>query len=290
MKLSVLLPTRGRPELLAQSIGALSQRATDPDNVHIVVGVDADDSSMFNWPFDQRDFRCNTWLYTNERQDTVGKKYNDLSKAADEPSDLYMAWADDVEMLTDGWDDLLRDAARKFHFKETSNYRHAGVVYSSHSDGPFPALYCMNHLFLEAQGAFAPEWFPNWWCENWTDEIATLSRRIVWLDTIETKEIGGRGKPQGLRDLQFWAQFFEATRPLRLAVVDRLNAELPVWQQHQLALEREGFIRYFTDRNSPLLNAENAKHFEETLLAAQPADERYLRAKAKAEAWLKEQK
>ena len=44
-KITVLLPTRGRPELLEKSIKSLMDKATNPADIEIMLGLDEDDTA-----------------------------------------------------------------------------------------------------------------------------------------------------------------------------------------------------------------------------------------------------
>ena len=43
-KITILLPTRGRPQLLEKSIKSLMEKATDPTDIEIMLGLDDDDT------------------------------------------------------------------------------------------------------------------------------------------------------------------------------------------------------------------------------------------------------
>ena len=44
---SVLLPTRGRPELMLKSVGSLLTTASNPDQIQILLKIDNDDKETY---------------------------------------------------------------------------------------------------------------------------------------------------------------------------------------------------------------------------------------------------
>lgn len=100
MSVSVLLPSRGRPESLARSIESLARTAAWPGELEVLVGYDADDpetafatfgtgARMLRFP--QRHGYHQLHLYVNK-----------LAESA--RGDWLLLWNDDATMLTSKWD------------------------------------------------------------------------------------------------------------------------------------------------------------------------------------------
>ncbi len=115
---SVLIPTRARPNNLRRSIASLIDLAARPELVEILAGVDDDDQS---WKAVFEDvcteegvsackFRGRVVsVFSGPRRGYQGLHYyyNKLAKIS--RGDYIALWNDDTEVLTPGWDDLLRD-------------------------------------------------------------------------------------------------------------------------------------------------------------------------------------
>ena len=113
MALTVCLPTLGRPESLKVAITSLLKTSI-LDDTRIVIGFNKDDAT--------RDIQAveKTIISVEDREDSLGAKYNRCAKAA--PADLYVAWADDCITQTQGWDKILTDAAALYPDKCGSIY------------------------------------------------------------------------------------------------------------------------------------------------------------------------
>jgi hypothetical protein len=98
--ISVLLPTRNRPELLAHSIRSLLDNADAPDGIEILLAVDADAPAA-------PPFQVKTWT-APERYGSLRMQeyYNHLAAVAS--GTWLMIWNDDTTMLTPHWDSVVR--------------------------------------------------------------------------------------------------------------------------------------------------------------------------------------
>ncbi len=103
---SVLLPTRGRPEGLVNSIWTLVNKAVDLSRVEILIYIDEDDKTDY--------FVLDQFKGIVEIRKTVGKRYfyyglhnyyNILAELA--VGRWCLLWNDDVSMDTVGWDVVL---------------------------------------------------------------------------------------------------------------------------------------------------------------------------------------
>lgn len=110
-KVSVLLPTRKRPEKLAKSIASLRDNATG--DIEILVAVDPDDSC---------DADADRVLTTSERYGygRLQRYYDELSFAAS--GEWLLVWNDDAVMETPGWDRVIAAQPRDRVLKPASNH------------------------------------------------------------------------------------------------------------------------------------------------------------------------
>lgn len=106
--ISVLLPSRGRPEALIESVASLRDNADDPDRVEVLVAVDADDPATRTAAL----VSSVTGITTFEERHGYSGLYhyvNELARKA--MGDWLFLWNDDARMLTAGWDRIVHDQA-----------------------------------------------------------------------------------------------------------------------------------------------------------------------------------
>ena len=106
--ISVLCPSRGRPDALLETIGGLLGLAADPGDVEFLIAADPDDEPTLDlvqdgflppqakmWVLPER------WGYKR-----ICDYYNVLDAVASGPWSFL--WNDDCEMLTPRWDEVIR--------------------------------------------------------------------------------------------------------------------------------------------------------------------------------------
>src|ERR1043166_1141029 len=99
MKISVLLPSRGRPERLIKSVTALKDRASGNHEITYAIGCDHDDPATVRACIMLGD---DVRAYVLKRRPSLGQIVNVLAEQT--PADVYLSYADDIEMHEPGWD------------------------------------------------------------------------------------------------------------------------------------------------------------------------------------------
>jgi hypothetical protein len=105
IEISVLCPTRHRPELLRRSYESLVNLAADPGQVELMTATDPDDSDFeAGHPYDMEQ---TIWWTAPERYgyQRLHEYYNALARYA--RGQWLMLWNDDAVMLTPGWDAVI---------------------------------------------------------------------------------------------------------------------------------------------------------------------------------------
>lgn len=271
MKLSVCIASRGHPQDLLTVIKSIDDRVVDPANTTISVALDSDDGSNPEPP----SIKCELRWSVAEREDSLGAKYNRAQLNGQ--ADWYILGADDNLFVTDGWDETIRKHASLYGTEP-------GLVYFGRLDGTLPTQMAIPHSFVQYQGFLFPPYWPFWFHDTWIDEIGHLTSRILWAP-VHIQEIGGRGKTRGLRDVIFWAEFFETLRPIREEIAQRISANHnPPWLQLEIEQKLEIYRKFFAARTYRLRDKDTAVSFERRMSVDAPISERYLRIKSKAEA------
>lgn len=269
MTVSICIASRGRSELLVKCVQDTLAKAECVDT-RIVVALDSDD------PWDAAEqLPEGVVVSVAEREDSLGAKYNRC--AAMHPASVYVLWSDDVKFVDKGWDTKLNQA-------EQSLPDSLGVIYFGSLPNVFQPGIAVTHRFMDAMGFFCTPYFPYWWHDTWIDEIGNLSGRIVHSDIKVAILQDLKGKSRGVRDVEFWAKFFDETRHMRVEVAEKILAESVdyEWRKEQLKHQMPNVIKFLEHRNSLLRDPLQAKRVEAHFSFDAPADERYLRIKAKA--------
>lgn len=103
--ISILLPSRGRPRPLAESVTSLREKAADPGRLEVMVAVDPDDPDTadaaneigadYLWVAPERHGYHQLHLYVNHLAENAN-------------GDWLLLWNDDARMLTPGWDVIVQ--------------------------------------------------------------------------------------------------------------------------------------------------------------------------------------
>jgi len=118
-KISILLPTRGRPEVLKASISSLIDLADEPAMLEFVLAIDGDDTAVIDYVQKEiapklQSLSINGRAHVYQRQGYEGLHvyYNTLANITS--GDWLMLWHDDALMQTKGWDSIIRENDGEF--------------------------------------------------------------------------------------------------------------------------------------------------------------------------------
>lgn len=107
---SVIVPSRGRPEHLVSSISSLIRLSDHPELLEVLVGLDLDDIDSKNLPerlkseFSEVNVRCE--FFTRLGYDRLDEYWNALGLRSS--GDWVLMWNDDAVMQSNSWDTFLR--------------------------------------------------------------------------------------------------------------------------------------------------------------------------------------
>ena len=110
---SVIVPSRGRPEHLVSSISSLVQLSDRPELLEILVGLDLDDSDSkglaesLQFEFSGINVRCE--YFTRLGYDRLEEYWNELGLRSS--GDWVLMWNDDAVMESHSWDTYLRKSS-----------------------------------------------------------------------------------------------------------------------------------------------------------------------------------
>ncbi len=159
--ISVLLPSRHRPESLRESVASLLDLAQEPGRVEVLVAADPDDPATKQAVISVA-ARC--WVaperFGYHRFHEYINRLADLAQG-----DWLFLWNDDARMLTEGWDARIREAP-------------AGVLWPRHNDSPFLNVFPVVHRrFVELTGHFSLSNHADSWVQD-VAQAAGIHHRI----------------------------------------------------------------------------------------------------------------
>lgn len=244
-EICLIMATRGRPHMLADVFAALKQHTVQKEKVSLWLYVDEDDAVTRKAIADDTLNDAGVQLHWHIGQQTsgLGQMQQILWEVSGRTAEVFMVLGDDVRFDTPGWDNILRDTAAKFP---------DGIFLASPHD-PMTADTCTYPVFgwnwLETLQSLFCGHFPFWYDDRWVHQIGEMAGRYAWLPIV-VRPIGGKGKTRRMRDVPFWARFFQLALDERKAsarkLIDAMNLDpekkteaLKHMEQHAAELEKQ---------------------------------------------------
>ena len=119
VKISILLPTRGRTDQLKSSIESLIQLADDPESIEFLFGFDNDDMSSYEWfenniahVIDQAGSTYTSLQFKPVGYENLHVYVNQLAARAQ--GNWFVFWNDDAVMKSPGWDSIINSHTGQF--------------------------------------------------------------------------------------------------------------------------------------------------------------------------------
>ena len=278
MKLVISLATRGRPDRVIDTVKRSVVNWTDP-NTELQIQVDEDDIRTIDCLKDTSSIETilplagqRITVNIKPREDTIADKWN---RAVTTPADVYLVAADDDPYITQGYDSLIIQAARRFPDE-------IGMVYGHLANMSFSGAVAPTRRFVELMGGVIfPPIFPYWFVDHWTDDVAKIIGRISFANIMTDQS--KPGVTQEMREPGWWATFFDCAYLFRR-------------QQAHKIIENDDFIcsqwqKELLKANHPLIEVRsrmiNHNVRSESLKLTQWSgnlqhDERYMRVKNRA--------
>lgn len=222
-KISIILPTRKRTELLIKSISSLLTTASDTSNIEILIAYDNDDDEsqyFFNNIWSEFIAQCNatTRVFETERFGYLhlNKYVNLLGEKAS--GNWIMFWNDDALMLTDNWDKLILEHNDWFGLLRIpcSNMQH-----------PFALFPIIPKSWIDIFGMISPVAHSDWWIYH----VATGCDRLKNLDAYvyhDRADVTGNNHDVTFQERSYAADGRDPNNPNDYSHPDRIN-DLKSW-------------------------------------------------------------
>ena len=153
--ISVLLPTRGRRELLKKSVKTLVDKANQKDKIEILFGIDEDDAGLQEFIkedmapyFNEHKIEARASVFKPLGYENLHIYVNTLAGAA--TGEWLFFWNDDCLMVSEGWDDVIRQYDGQFKLLGPKD-NHEGHPYAILPIVPKDWFILMGHLSQNPQ-------------------------------------------------------------------------------------------------------------------------------------------
>ena len=203
-KLVISLATRGRPEQVVDTIRKSVKHWTHPNTI-MQVQIDGDDLETQHAVAAAFHYTSGVIINSRPREDTIAEKWN---RCLTESADVYLIAADDDPYITPGYDTKIIEAAERFPDG-------IGYVYGHLANLSFTGAVAVTRKMAALMGYIFPPYFPYWFVDHWTDDVARITGRISFAN-IQTDQ-SKAGKTQEMREPGWWATFFDACYLMRRA-------------------------------------------------------------------------
>jgi len=114
---SVLLPTRGRPELMLKSVSSIIKNAHHPEQVQILLKIDNDDKDTYMDCYPELEKLTSHYkvLYSPRGlgYGDLHTHINDLCAIAE--GEYLFLWNDDAKLVTPNWDEIINEYREGLH-------------------------------------------------------------------------------------------------------------------------------------------------------------------------------
>jgi hypothetical protein len=271
MKLVISLATRGRPELLCDTIRKSVANWTNKNTV-MQVQLDHDDPAPYDYLIKQK-IHERVIPNVQQREDTIAAKWN---RALLLPADVYTVAADDDPYVTPGYDDKILEASKRFPDG-------IGMVYADLANLSFTGSLSMTSKMANMLGYIQPEYFPYWFCDHWTDDIARMIGRFTHGGFRTDQSRAGQTKE--MREPDFWSTFFDACyikrRREAKAIIDSPKFKGEKWQK-DLIFSQHPLIEQRSRTLNSIVRQQSKQLAQASPVGMDLKNERYMRLKKRA--------
>ena len=153
--ISVLLPTRGRREVLRKSLDSLVSKAKHPERIEVLFGVDEDDQSVIDFikeeiaeDLKEVGIEARASIFKPLGYENLHIYVNTLAGAA--TGDWFFFWNDDCLMVSEGWDEVIDQYNGQFKLLGPKD-NHNGHPYAILPIVPRDWFILMGHLSQNPQ-------------------------------------------------------------------------------------------------------------------------------------------
>lgn len=207
--ISVLCPSRGRPELLARSLKSLLDTASDPQDVEVLVRIDTDDPTSDRYWLTLLD--CGSFrMFAGESFGYTGQHIYTNALAGAARGDWLMNWNDDALMLTEGWDEVVRRHDGRFEL----------LAFAHNHGEDYDPFVCVPHRWFDTCGHLSLDCRLDTWMGQVARGAGCFVREHEVVVLHDRADLTGNNDDKGYRDrytdpgfeTSFWTEEMVAAR------------------------------------------------------------------------------
>lgn len=172
--ISLICPTRYRPDGFSAMVESAYLSADDPSQVQVVAYIDDDDPRLGDYR--NTDHQLVVALIVGQRC-TLSDAWNRAAAVAD--GDVVMLAADDLRFRSWGWDRMVADAAAGFPDGIGLMYGRDGHADERMATHPF-----VTRRWVETVGRFTAPYFAADYVDLWLHDVAKRIGRAVYLPQL----------------------------------------------------------------------------------------------------------
>lgn len=212
--ISILCPSRGRPELAKRMVDSALKTAGKP--IEIILYLNEDDPKLEEY---KRLIDAQYYQVGPDRSPCYS--WNKLAEQAQ--GDILFLMGDDATFGTNNWVSIIESAFNQFPDKIACVYPYVPGLKKANNPH-----FCVHRNWVKALGYFVPPQFWHWYVDTWTRHLAKRIKRYICLDQFPlpiildpADETVARADRLSLRERDHW--MWEATARHREADVEALN-------------------------------------------------------------------
>lgn len=213
MKITIILPSRGRPNQMVATLHSFKNYESGKHEVTYGVACDSDDAATIG-ACEILKPRLRLCHHVLDRTPSLGGRVNMLAELI--PGDVYCSVADDALCMTQDWDERISEA------------------YTKNDDGVWwwrsyykeDALYAIvSEKWRVAAGQMFTDYFPYWYDDIWLLELWVLASECPFV-YVDAKIADCPKGTTRMRDMPFWHDFWHFMRPSRIKHAKEIAAKL----------------------------------------------------------------
>ena len=156
--IAILLPTRGRAEMMERSVKSVFELAANPSRVQIMFGFDNDDAigtthfekALQPW-LDQQGVNYTAMSFAPMGYIRLNEYVNELARNSD--ANWLVFWNDDAVMQTQNWDQEITKHTGEFKL----------LAFHTHNDHPYSIFPIVPRKWLDLLGYLSPHQISDAW-------------------------------------------------------------------------------------------------------------------------------
>lgn len=177
--ISILVPTKARPNLLRQLHDSAAETASGKMGFEIIAYIDEDESAYIEELMAPLTYLA---LFRAREKVNLSEMWNRCWELA--TGEIGMLCGDDIVFRTQGWDDMVREAFAQYPDRIAYVYGRDGAHDESLGTHGF-----LHRNWTDAVGYFVPPYFESGYNDVWLTEIAETIGRRVYLPDLYTEHM-----------------------------------------------------------------------------------------------------